>query len=249
MVKTPESVATFLRGRRIAVAGVSRQSSQAANAVFRKLRGYGYEVFPINPNGSEVEGARCYRDVAIAYAVAATLEELYARDRIYRVADLGLFARIAAYFNPALRPNINVSSIVTVPDSPASPEKKSGLGKLSWSEYSLIITALCTAGAIYYAQQSSSQVAALTGTITANGARITSLEGLLKDSNDKRDEYANRLVDVNRYLGQLEGQADAQTEQQKKMLGELRALVGKVDKVIQDNTKPQKTSGTDPAKK
>lgn len=38
MVKTPESVATFLRGRRIAVAGVSRHSSEAANAVFRKLR-------------------------------------------------------------------------------------------------------------------------------------------------------------------------------------------------------------------
>ena len=64
MVKTPESVVAFLRGRRIAVAGVSRQSNQAANAVFRKLRGSGYEVFPINPNVSEVEGAKCYRDVA-----------------------------------------------------------------------------------------------------------------------------------------------------------------------------------------
>ena len=60
MAKTPESVATFLRGRRIAVAGVSRQSGQAANAVFRKLRTAGYEVFPINPNASEVEGVRCY---------------------------------------------------------------------------------------------------------------------------------------------------------------------------------------------
>ena len=60
MAKTPESVATFLRGRRIAVAGVSRQPGQAANAVFRKLRTAGYEVFPINPNASEVEGARCY---------------------------------------------------------------------------------------------------------------------------------------------------------------------------------------------
>jgi predicted CoA-binding protein len=63
MVKTPESVATFLRGRRIAVAGVSRQPGQAANAVFRKLRTAGYEVFPINPNASEVEGVRCYNGV------------------------------------------------------------------------------------------------------------------------------------------------------------------------------------------
>ena len=64
MVKTPESVASFLQGRRIALAGVSRQASQAANAVFRKLRGSGYQVFPIKPNVSEVEGTTCYRDVA-----------------------------------------------------------------------------------------------------------------------------------------------------------------------------------------
>ena len=63
MVRTPESVATFLRGRRIGVAGVSRQTSQAANAVFRKLRGAGYRVFPINPNASAVEGVTCYSDV------------------------------------------------------------------------------------------------------------------------------------------------------------------------------------------
>ena len=63
MVKTPESVVTFLSGRRIAVAGVSRNPSQAANAVFRKLRGAGYEVFPINPKASHVEGAESYSDI------------------------------------------------------------------------------------------------------------------------------------------------------------------------------------------
>jgi len=64
MIKTPESVAAFLRGRRFAVAGVSRQPNQAANAVFRRLRGSGYEVFPINPKASEVEGVTCYPDLA-----------------------------------------------------------------------------------------------------------------------------------------------------------------------------------------
>src|ERR1700674_2772868 len=63
MVSAPESVAMFLQGRRIAVAGVSRQPNQAANSVFRKLRGAGYEVFPIIPMASEVEGGRCYSDV------------------------------------------------------------------------------------------------------------------------------------------------------------------------------------------
>jgi uncharacterized protein len=63
MVKAPESVATFLRGRHFAVAGVSRNTSQAANAVFRRLRRSAYEVFPINPKAAEVEGVRCYSDV------------------------------------------------------------------------------------------------------------------------------------------------------------------------------------------
>ena len=63
MARLPDSVGAFLRGRRIAVAGVSRQSNQAANAVFRKLKAAGYEVFPINPKTSHVEGTRCYADV------------------------------------------------------------------------------------------------------------------------------------------------------------------------------------------
>jgi uncharacterized protein len=63
MARLPDLVAAFLRGRRIGVAGVSRDPHQAANAVFRKLRSAGYEVFPINPNASQVEGSRCYADV------------------------------------------------------------------------------------------------------------------------------------------------------------------------------------------
>jgi predicted CoA-binding protein len=60
----PDAVAAFLAGRRFAVAGVSRDSAQPANAVYRKLRDAGYEVFAINPNASEVEGVRCYADLA-----------------------------------------------------------------------------------------------------------------------------------------------------------------------------------------
>jgi hypothetical protein len=64
MTRTPESVADFLRGKRLAVAGVSREAHSAANAVYVKLRDAGYEVFPVNPNASEVEGAACYPDLA-----------------------------------------------------------------------------------------------------------------------------------------------------------------------------------------
>jgi uncharacterized protein len=60
---TPLAIRRFLEGPRIAVAGVSRDPRQAANAVFRKLKKSGYDVFPVNPNASQVEGASCFKDV------------------------------------------------------------------------------------------------------------------------------------------------------------------------------------------
>ncbi|NIP79472.1 MAG: CoA-binding protein [Gemmatimonadetes bacterium] len=53
----------FLGRRRIAVAGVSRDPKQAANAIYRRLRDAGYEVYPVNPNAGEVEGDWCYPSV------------------------------------------------------------------------------------------------------------------------------------------------------------------------------------------
>ena len=64
MAAIPEPVAEFLRGKRVAVAGVSREPGQAANAVYRKLRDSGYEAFPVNPNAPQIEGVRCYPDLA-----------------------------------------------------------------------------------------------------------------------------------------------------------------------------------------
>jgi predicted CoA-binding protein len=64
MARVPESVAEFLRGKRFAVAGVSRASGQPANAIYRRLKDCGYEVFPINPNASKVEGVTAYPDLA-----------------------------------------------------------------------------------------------------------------------------------------------------------------------------------------
>jgi predicted CoA-binding protein len=63
MADVPAPVAEFLRGRRIAVAGVSRDTAQPANAVYRKLRASGYEVFAVNRNAPRVEGVECYPDL------------------------------------------------------------------------------------------------------------------------------------------------------------------------------------------
>ena len=45
---------------RIAVAGVSRDSKQPANLIYRRLRATGHEVFAVDPNADEVEGDVCY---------------------------------------------------------------------------------------------------------------------------------------------------------------------------------------------
>lgn len=64
MTSLKQAVDDFLAQKRIAVLGVSRDSNQAANLVYRTLRKTGYEVFAINPNAEEVEGDRCYHDLA-----------------------------------------------------------------------------------------------------------------------------------------------------------------------------------------
>jgi len=64
MKKIPDSVAQFLNGRHIAVAGVSRQGGHVGNSIYRKLRDAGYQVYPINPKADEVEGVQCFPQLA-----------------------------------------------------------------------------------------------------------------------------------------------------------------------------------------
>jgi predicted CoA-binding protein len=59
-----EAASEFLAHKRIAVTGVSRKpKGHGSNNVFRRLRDRGYEVFAVNPNADEVEGARSYHDL------------------------------------------------------------------------------------------------------------------------------------------------------------------------------------------
>ncbi|MBK9062126.1 MAG: CoA-binding protein [Acidobacteria bacterium] len=64
MSRVPASVNEFLRGKRFAVAGVSRDGNLPANAIFRKLKASGFDVVPVNPNAETVEGVPCYPNLA-----------------------------------------------------------------------------------------------------------------------------------------------------------------------------------------
>jgi predicted CoA-binding protein len=63
MTTLRQAAEEFLAQDRIAVAGVSRDTKQPANLIYRRLRAAGHEVFAINPNADEVEGDRCYATV------------------------------------------------------------------------------------------------------------------------------------------------------------------------------------------
>ena len=63
MPPLPEAIASFLAGRRIAVAGVSRSGQSAANAVLKKLRVAGYDAIPVNPHARVIDGVPSYPDL------------------------------------------------------------------------------------------------------------------------------------------------------------------------------------------
>jgi predicted CoA-binding protein len=59
-----EAAEEFLAQHTIGVAGVSHDTKQPANLIYRRLRDHGYAVYPINPTAAVAEGDQCYPDVA-----------------------------------------------------------------------------------------------------------------------------------------------------------------------------------------
>jgi predicted CoA-binding protein len=60
---TIQNIRDFLGLERLAVVGVSRNPRDFTRTLFRELQGRGYDVVPVNPNLSEVEGLSCLQRV------------------------------------------------------------------------------------------------------------------------------------------------------------------------------------------
>jgi predicted CoA-binding protein len=90
-----EAASEFLTKKRVAVTGVSRTpKSHGSNVVYRRLRERGYDVFAVNPNASEVEGDRSYKDLrsipgGVDAVVIATRPQV-AEDTMHECAELGI---------------------------------------------------------------------------------------------------------------------------------------------------------------
>lgn len=95
MQKIKDAAEAFLANKRIAVTGVSRNpQGHGSNAVYKRLRDRGYDVFAVNPNADEVEGDVCYHDLksipnGVEAVVIGTRPEL-AEGTVRECSELGI---------------------------------------------------------------------------------------------------------------------------------------------------------------
>src|SRR5262245_26173039 len=95
MIPIKQAATDFLQCKRIAVTGVSRDpKGHGSNAVYKRLRDRGYEVFAINPNADVVEGDPCYHRIndipgGVDAVVMATKPE-NVEEAMRQCVDLGI---------------------------------------------------------------------------------------------------------------------------------------------------------------
>jgi len=95
MPKLSDAATEFLAQPRVAVTGVSRNAGgHGSNAVYKRLRDRGYQVFAVNPNADRVEGDPAYRDLhsipgGVDWVVIGTRPER-ADGTVRECADLGI---------------------------------------------------------------------------------------------------------------------------------------------------------------
>jgi len=63
MKTTQKAIESFLVAKKIAVAGVSRDSKKFGYSVFTALSEKGFDVYPINPNTNSLGGTPCFQSI------------------------------------------------------------------------------------------------------------------------------------------------------------------------------------------
>ena len=63
-MNTKAQIDRFLAQRRLAVVGASARRRKFGNVILKELGAKGYEVHPVHPGAGEIDGRRCYPNLA-----------------------------------------------------------------------------------------------------------------------------------------------------------------------------------------
>ncbi len=81
-VITKKAIDDFYANKRVALIGASRKKSKYGGMLLKELKKRGYDVVPVNPNASEIEGIKCFANIGevnppvnVAFAVVPPSEQ------------------------------------------------------------------------------------------------------------------------------------------------------------------------------
>ncbi len=57
-------IEAFLAPGKIAIAGVSRNPKKFSRVVYKNLKNKNFDIVPVNPNTEEIDGDKCFKDIA-----------------------------------------------------------------------------------------------------------------------------------------------------------------------------------------
>ncbi|MDX9770266.1 MAG: CoA-binding protein [Tenuifilaceae bacterium] len=63
MYKDNVDVKNFLSSKSVALIGVSRNKQSYSRSLMKAFVDKGFEVFPVNPNETEIDGLKCYQSI------------------------------------------------------------------------------------------------------------------------------------------------------------------------------------------
>jgi predicted CoA-binding protein len=56
-------ITEFIHCRKIAIVGMSASANKFGNMAAKELKSKGYEIFPVHPHASDIDGITCYPDL------------------------------------------------------------------------------------------------------------------------------------------------------------------------------------------
>ncbi|HWG85960.1 MAG TPA: CoA-binding protein [Deinococcales bacterium] len=65
-----QAIRDFTQCKRLAVVGVSRGGKKFGNAILTELKARGFETYPVHPEAGDINGEKCYPDLAAVAAMA-----------------------------------------------------------------------------------------------------------------------------------------------------------------------------------